>query len=94
MFGNEHKDTAGYETSKKTRYPVLYLLHGSGGDEDEWKNFGRACQIIDNLIARGEAEPMILVMPNGHVGMDAAPGESDWGYYKPYHVKDAQGALE
>lgn len=85
---------AGYETSKKTRYPVLYLLHGSGGDEDEWKNFGRACQILDNLIARGEAEPMILVMPNGHVGMDAAPGESDWGYYKPYHVKDAPGAFE
>ena len=85
---------AGYESSKKTRYPVLYLLHGSGGDEDEWKNFGRACQILDNLIAQGKAVPMIVVMPNGHVGMDAAPGESDWGYYKPYHVKDAPGAFE
>lgn len=84
----------GYEASKKTRYPVLYLLHGSGGDEDEWKNFGRACQILDNLIAQGKAVPMIMVMPNGHVGMDAAPGESDWGYYKPYHVKDAPGAFE
>lgn len=84
---------AGYETSRK-KYPVLYLLHGSGGDEDEWKNFGRACQIIDNLIAQGKAEPMIVVMPNGHVGMQAAPGESDWGYYKPYHVKDAPGAFE
>ena len=85
---------AGYETSRNKRYPVLYLLHGSGGDEDEWKNFGRACQILDNLIAAGEAVPMIVVMPNGHVGMDAAPGESDWGYYKPYHVKDAPGAFE
>lgn len=83
----------GYENSKK-RYPVLYLLHGSGGDEDEWKNFGRACQILDNLIAQGKAVPMIVVMPNGHVGMDAAPGESDWGYYKPYHVKDKRGAFE
>jgi Enterochelin esterase and related enzymes len=85
---------AGYEANKKTKYPVLYLLHGSGGDEDEWKNFGRACQIIDNLIAQGKAVPMIVVMPNGHVGMNAAPGESDWGYYKPYHVKDAPGAFE
>ncbi|MBQ6073708.1 MAG: esterase [Bacteroidales bacterium] len=74
----------GYETSKK-KYPVLYLLHGMGGDEDEWKNFGRACTILDNLIAQGKAVPMIVVMPNGHAGMSAAPGESSMGYYKPYH---------
>ncbi|NLZ19490.1 MAG: esterase [Bacteroidales bacterium] len=84
----------GYETSGKRKYPVLYLLHGMGGDEDEWKNFGRACVILDNLIAQGKAEPMILVMPNGHSGMDAAPGESDWGYYKPYHVTNAPAAFE
>lgn len=84
----------GYEASKNKKYPVLYLLHGSGGDEDEWKNFGRACQILDNLIAQGKAVPMIIAMPNGHVGMDAAPGESDWGYYKPYHVNDTPGAFE
>ena len=82
---------AGYESSKK-RYPVLYLLHGMGGDEDEWKNFGRTCQILDNLIAAGKAEPMIVVMPNGHAGMEAAPGESDWGYYKPYHL--SQGTMD
>lgn len=76
---------AGYETSGKTRYPVLYLLHGLGGDEDEWKNFGRACQIMDNLIASGKAVPMILVMPNGLCAMQAAPGESSMGYYKPCH---------
>ena len=84
----------GYETSGKRKYPVLYLLHGMGGDEDEWKNFGRACVILNNLIAQGKAEPMILVMPNGHSGMDAAPGESDWGYYKPYHVTNAPAAFE
>src|SRR5678815_2759658 len=55
----------GYETSQ-TRYPVLYLLHGYGGDENEWSAGGRAIQIMDNLIASGRARPMIVVMPNGH----------------------------
>ncbi len=55
-------------------YPVLYLLHGSGGDEDAWAAMGRVCQILDHAIARGEAEPMIVVMPNGNVELDAAPG--------------------
>lgn len=77
----------GYETSVK-RYPVLYLLHGFGGDEDEWVNFGRATQIMDNLIAQGKAEPMIVVMPNGHTAMEAAPGESSMGFYKPSREKD------
>ena len=81
---------AGYETSGKQKYPVLYLLHGMGGDEDEWVNFGRACQILDNLIAQGKAEPMIIVMPNGHAEMQAAPGESPLGYYKPFHFKDPE----
>lgn len=44
-------------------------------DEDEWTTFGRAAQILDNLIAQGKAEPMIVVMPNGHAAMEAAPGE-------------------
>lgn len=76
---------AEYLANPKKKYPVLYLLHGMGGDEEEWKNFGRACTIIDNLVAQGKAEPMIVVMPNGHAGMSAAPGESSMGYYKPYH---------
>lgn len=84
---------AGYETSKQ-KYPVLYLLHGMGGDEDEWVHFGRTCQILDNLIAQGKAKPMIVVMPNGHSGMKAAPGESSLGYYKPFHVKDVPGDFE
>ena len=65
---------AGYEKNTKTRYPVLYLLHGSGGDEDAWADLGRAVQILDNLIAEGKAEPMILVMPNGVHFNQAAPG--------------------
>ena len=65
---------AGYETNKKAKYPVLYLLHGSGGDEEAWADLGRATQILDNLIAEGKAEPMILVMPNGVYFNQAAPG--------------------
>lgn len=77
---------ANYEENPSKRYPVLYLLHGMGGDEDEWVHFGRACQILDNLIAQGKAEPMIVVFTNGHAGMQAAPGESSWGYYKPHYL--------
>ncbi|MBN2765362.1 MAG: esterase [Paludibacteraceae bacterium] len=72
----------GYETSKE-KYPVLYLLHGAGGDEEAWMNLGRASQILDNLIAQGKVKPMIVVMPNGNVSQDAAPGEGSDGFYKP-----------
>lgn len=77
----------GYESSKE-RYPVLYLLHGYGGDENEWITFGRATQIMDNLISQGKAKPMLVVMPNGHTAMEAAPGESSMGFYKPGSDKD------
>lgn len=86
----------GYEKGKD-KYPVLYLLHGYGGDEGEWSSFGRATQILDNLIGKGEAKPMIVVMPNGHMAMDAAPGESSMGFYKPSREKDRadeRGAFE
>ena len=65
---------AGYEKDTKKKYPVLYLLHGSGGDEDAWSDLGRTIQIMDNLIAEGKAEPMIVVMPNGVYFNQAAPG--------------------
>ena len=55
----------GYEDSKE-RYPVLYLLHGSGGDEDAWPTMGIANVIMDNVIANGDATPMIVVMPNAY----------------------------
>lgn len=69
---------AGYETSGK-RYPVFYLLHGIGGDEEAWYTQGRASQILDNLIAEGKAEPMIVVMTNGNISQHAAPGEGPEG---------------
>lgn len=72
----------GYENSEE-KYPVLYLLHGIGGDEEAWLTLGRASQILDNLIAQGKAKPMIVVFPNGHTSNTAAPGESDKGFHKP-----------
>ena len=65
---------SGYNNTRK-RYPVLYLLHGSGGDEEAWLTCGRAAQIMDNLIAQGKCEPMIVVMPNGIATRAAAPGK-------------------
>ena len=53
----------GYSSAR--RYPVLYLLHGIGGNENHWTQFGRADAILDNLIADNKALPMIIVMPNG-----------------------------
>ncbi len=65
---------AGYEGGKQ-KYPVFYLLHGSGGDEDAWTNMGRTAQIMDNLIARGKAKPMIVVMTNGNANQAGAQNE-------------------
>jgi len=73
---------AGYETSGK-RYPVFYLLHGMGGDEEAWISLGRTAQILDNLIAQGKAKPMIVVMTNGNAAQEAAPGESSLGMVPP-----------
>jgi enterochelin esterase-like enzyme len=53
----------GYSTEKT--YPVLYLLHGIGGDETEWRRFAAPDHLFDNLIADGKSVPMIVVMPNG-----------------------------
>ena len=73
---------AEYEQSRG-KYPVLYLLHGSGGDEQAWVELGRAVQILDNLIAQGKAEPMIVVMPNGNMSEDAAPEYGCKGLVRP-----------
>ena len=62
----------GYEASGTTRYPVFYLLHGGGGDEDAWTTLGRAPEILDNLIAQGKAKPMIVVMTNGNASQRAS----------------------
>ncbi len=60
--------------SAEREYPVLYLLHGIGGDEEEWRRGARPEVILDNLIADGKAVPMIVVMPNGRAQPDDRPG--------------------
>ena len=55
----------GYEKNRET-YPVFYLLHGAFDGDDSWSTVGRAGFIVDNLIASGDAQPMIVVMPDGH----------------------------
>lgn len=86
---------AGYEDSNKS-YPVLYLLHGAGGDENAWSELGRATQILDNLIAQGKAQPMIVVMPNGNGAQEAVPGEYPNSMYKPSFAnpKTMEGSFE
>ncbi|MBQ6710422.1 MAG: esterase [Bacteroidales bacterium] len=71
---------AGYEQNRRQKYPVFYLLHGAGGDEEAWMDLGRTSQILDNLIAQGKAEPMIVVMTNGNAGESAAPGQCPDGF--------------
>ena len=62
--------------SKEKKYPVLYLLHGIGGDEMEWQHFATPNIILDNLLAAGKAVPMIIVMPNGRAQKnDRAEGD-------------------
>lgn len=56
---------AGYDTNAK-RYPVLYLQHGAGEDETSWSNQGKMDAVMDNLIAEGQAKPMIVVMDNDY----------------------------
>src|SRR6185369_12837155 len=56
--------------SKKKKYPVLYLLHGIGGDEKEWLNGGAPQVILDNLYSENKIVPMIVVMPNGRAMKD------------------------
>ncbi|MGJ1238207.1 esterase family protein [Sphingobacterium siyangense] len=62
----------GYSAAKK--YPVLYLLHGIGGDEREWFRHGSPQVIFDNLYAEGKMEPMLVIMPNGRAMEDDRAG--------------------
>ena len=82
----------------KKAFPVLYLLHGHGGDETAWGDLGRASQILDNLIAQGKAVPMIVVMPNGNPPCDAAPGWWHEGMYVPdgnaFNQRGAKASME
>ena len=60
----------GYSASRK--YPVLYLLHGIGGNDLEWTRTCHADDVIDNLLAEGKIQPMIVVFPNGNASVTAA----------------------
>ena len=60
--------------TKEKKYPVLYLLHGIGGDETEWERFAHPDLLMDNLLAEGKAVPMIVVMPNGRAQKDDRAG--------------------
>jgi enterochelin esterase-like enzyme len=64
----------GYDAAAQPTYPVLYLLHGYSDDPTAWSAVGRANVILDNLIARGQARPMIIVMPLGYGTMDVVKG--------------------
>jgi enterochelin esterase-like enzyme len=71
----------GYEPTKKTTYPVLYLLHGFSDDASGWTAVGHANVILDNLIAQGKAKPMIVVMPLGYGTMEMIRlGWSAWSH--------------
>ena len=82
----------------KKRFPVMYLLHGHGGDETAWGDLGRASQIMDNLIAEGKCVPMIVVMPNGNPTCNAAPGWWHEGMYTPdgnaFNNRGAKATME
>lgn len=85
-----------YDARDARSFPVLYLLHGSGGDENAWMELGRASQILDNLIAQGKCRPMIVVMPNGNGAQQAMPGEYPNSMYKPMFInpKCMEGSIE
>jgi len=97
----------GYDDSQD-KYPVLYLQHGGSVDEDAWTELGRAAQIADNLIARGKAKPLIIVMPNGNTNEAAAlteipraagsqgfpPGPTTGNNYEASVVKDIMPYVE
>jgi len=82
----------------KKRFPVMYLLHGHGGDETAWGDLGRTSQIMDNLIAEGRCVPMIVVMPNGNPTCNAAPGWWHEGMYTPdgnaFNQRGAKATME
>jgi enterochelin esterase-like enzyme len=74
----------GYSASQK--YPVLYLLHGIGGDETEWQRFTQPENILDNLIAEGKAVPMIIVLPNGRAQPDDHPTGNPFIHAKAFET--------
>lgn len=64
----------GYDSQAGARYPVFYLQHGSGDNQSTWTVHGKAHWILDNLIAKGQAKPMVIVMMDGHAAIGGGPG--------------------
>jgi enterochelin esterase family protein len=77
---------AGYDSAVKKMYPVLYLLHGYGGDASGWTAVGHANVILDNLIAQGKAKPMIVVMPLGYGTVEFL--RLGWGAWAHAELRD------
>jgi enterochelin esterase-like enzyme len=71
--------------SAERRYPVLYLLHGIGGNQHEWRGYVRATAVLDGLLAQAQAQPMIVVMPNGRARPDDKPPTPDQTF-TPAHI--------
>jgi enterochelin esterase-like enzyme len=75
---------AEYENNPDKRYPVLYLVHGWGEDEDGWSHQGHMANIMDGLIASGKAVPMIVVMPSGDIKTNSDVREASGNIYDIY----------
>jgi enterochelin esterase family protein len=89
----------GYDKNTSARYPVLYLLHGSGGVAADWTLAGNANYILDNLIAEKKAVPMLIVMPWGHaIPIDAPapkdPAQSNGAMFEQYFLKEVMPMVE
>ena len=85
----------GYQNGRD-RYPVFYLLHGAGDNDDSWTTVGRAGFILDNLIAAQQARPMVVVMPAGHASTSQANvvGRSATDDFVNDFVKDVMPYVE
>jgi enterochelin esterase-like enzyme len=68
-----------YYSNSQKKYPVLFLLHGSGGTDASWIKMGKANVILDNLVAAGKAKSMIVILPYGHT---VEPGTSGWPFVR------------
>ena len=86
----------GYETSRDVQYPVLYLFHGFGDSEEAWTVVGRAHLIVDNLLAKNKAKPLIIAMPYGHTP-SAPPIRGSIGRYESFErdlIEDVIGYVQ
>jgi enterochelin esterase-like enzyme len=84
----------GYDTDRRTRYPVLYLQHGSGEDERGWPIQGHVSFIMDNLIAEKKAVPMLVVMERGYAEKPSEPAQTQIPANGPPNISQMFGTFE